>query len=119
MSRNALRPLLPLAAVAALAFAGCGGADDTTGSSGDSGSSGGSKQVSLVAYSTPEVVYNEILPAFKQTDAGKDVAFKSSYGASWGGPDGTIERLKPSRRCTTSPSVHAGFSRTSDMPGAD
>src|SRR3954451_8585666 len=82
MSRNALRPLLPLAAVAALALAGCGGADDSTGSSGGSASSGGSKQVSLVAYSTPEVVYDEIIPAFKQTDGGKDVGFKSSFGAS-------------------------------------
>src|SRR4051812_14049923 len=76
MSRKALRPLLPLAVVAALALAGCGGSDDS------SGSSGGSKQVSLVAYSTPEVVYNEIIPEFGKADAGKDVKFKTSYGAS-------------------------------------
>jgi sulfate/thiosulfate-binding protein len=35
-----------------------------------------------VAYSTPEVVYDEIIPDFNKTDAGKGVKFKSSFGAS-------------------------------------
>src|SRR5436190_4233116 len=79
MSQTAFRPLVALAAVAMLALAGCGGASD---SSGGSSGSGGSQQLSLVAYSTPEVVYDEIIPAFKKTDGGSDVAFKTSFGAS-------------------------------------
>ena len=71
-----------LLALAGLAFAGCGGAEDTNDSSAASGSSGGGKTLSLVAYSTPQVVYDEIIPAFKQTEAGSGVDFKTSYGAS-------------------------------------
>jgi sulfate/thiosulfate transport system substrate-binding protein len=71
-----------LPAVLALAVAACGGASDSS-SSGSSGSSKkGSKQLSLVAYSTPEVVYDEIEPLFQKTGAGEGVGFKSSFGAS-------------------------------------
>jgi sulfate/thiosulfate-binding protein len=75
--------LLSALAVAALAVAGCGGASDTTGgdSSGSSGS-GAKTSLSLVAYSTPEVVYDEIIPDFEQTEEGTGVTFKTSYGAS-------------------------------------
>ena len=38
--------------------------------------------LSLIAYSTPQEAYEEIIPAFKKTDDGKDVGFKQSYGAS-------------------------------------
>ncbi len=38
--------------------------------------------LSLVAYSTPQEAYEEIIPAFQKTAAGKDVDFKQSYGAS-------------------------------------
>ena len=75
-----------IAVFAALAAAlmvgvGCGGASDTKG--GESGaSSGGGSSLSLVAYSTPQVVYDEIIPKFNQTSEGEGVAFKSSYGAS-------------------------------------
>jgi sulfate transport system substrate-binding protein len=79
-----LRALIPLAPLfAGLAMAGCGGAADTkdaTASSGGGGGTGGT--VSLVAYSTPEVVYDEIIPAFQKTAAGKGVKFKTSFGAS-------------------------------------
>jgi sulfate/thiosulfate-binding protein len=76
--------LLSTLAVAALAVAGCGGASDD---SSDSSSSGASKSaatssLSLVAYSTPEVVYDEIIPDFGKTPEGKGVSFKTSYGAS-------------------------------------
>jgi sulfate/thiosulfate-binding protein len=77
--------LLSTLAAAALLVAGCGGAsDDSSGSSSSSsGSSGGSKtSLSLVAYSTPEVVYDEIIPDFEKTPEGKGVSFKTSYGAS-------------------------------------
>jgi sulfate/thiosulfate-binding protein len=66
-------------AAAALALvvsvSGCGGSSSAEGSS-------GSKSVSLVAYSTPQVVYDQIIPAFKKTEAGAGVSFKESYGAS-------------------------------------
>jgi sulfate/thiosulfate transport system substrate-binding protein len=71
-------------ALAALVVAACGGADDTSGG-GASGSSDGGKSkstLSLVAYSTPQVVYDEIIPAFEKTPAGEGVGFKTSFGAS-------------------------------------
>jgi sulfate transport system substrate-binding protein len=46
------------------------------------GDSGGSKKLSLVAYSTPQEAYEEIIPAFQKTAAGKDTSFNQSYGAS-------------------------------------
>src|SRR3954453_18567763 len=77
------RSLLALTVLAALVAAGCGGASDSTDGSGGS-SSGGSGQtnLSLGAYSTPEVVYDEVIPQFQKTEAGSGVTFKSSYGAS-------------------------------------
>jgi len=79
--------LLAVVIAAALVLAACGGADDTAGggSSGSSGSasSGGAKtQLSLVAYSTPQVVYDEVIPGFQGTEAGSGVTFKESFGAS-------------------------------------
>jgi sulfate transport system substrate-binding protein len=72
-----------LLALAALVVAACGGADDTTGGGGGSASSGkGSTKLSLVAYSTPQVVYDEVIPGFEKTAAGKGVSFAQSYGAS-------------------------------------
>jgi sulfate/thiosulfate transport system substrate-binding protein len=47
--------------------AGCGGADDG---------------VTLVAYSTPREVYEELIPAFQRTPAGRGVSFRQSYGPS-------------------------------------
>src|SRR3954454_2465150 len=63
--------------------AGCGGASDTNDATAASGGGGkGSTTLSLVGYSTPEVVYDEVIPAFGKTPAGKGVAFKTSFGAS-------------------------------------
>ena len=60
--------------------------DDTAGAARPAASappSGGTKaQLSLVAYSTPQVVYDEVIPGFQKTEAGKGVAFKTSFGAS-------------------------------------
>jgi sulfate/thiosulfate transport system substrate-binding protein len=76
-----LKRLLATSLLAAL-VAGCGGASDATGG-GDTASSGGGKtQLSLVAYSTPQVVYDDLIPAFQKTAAGKGVTFTQSYGAS-------------------------------------
>ena len=38
--------------------------------------------ISLVAYSTPNVAYSQIIPAFQKTAAGKGVSFSQSYGPS-------------------------------------
>ena len=76
------RPLLAVVALAcALGVAGCGGADDTHDGSGSSSSSAKTK-LALVAYSTPQVVYDEIIPAFAKTPAGDGVGFTESFGAS-------------------------------------
>jgi sulfate/thiosulfate transport system substrate-binding protein len=77
------RPPLFTAALAMItaAVAGCGGASDTPGGAG-AAASGGGKTVNLVAYSTPQVVYDEIIPAFKKTSAGADVDVRTSFGAS-------------------------------------
>jgi sulfate/thiosulfate transport system substrate-binding protein len=58
----------------------CGGSSDST--TGSSSTDKGSKSLSLVAYSTPEVVYDEIEPLFQKTGDGEGVGFKSSFGAS-------------------------------------
>ena len=80
-TRSLLSAVLVLAALVA---AGCGGASDTKDSaSASSSDSGGSKgTLSLVAYSTPQVVYDEIIPAFKETPEGQGIGFKTSFGAS-------------------------------------
>jgi len=63
-----------------MAVTACGGSSDST--SGSASTDKGSKSLSLVAYSTPEVVYDEIEPLFQKTGAGEGVGFKSSFGAS-------------------------------------
>jgi sulfate/thiosulfate-binding protein len=76
-----LKRLIALPLLAALAA--CGGASDTKdgGSASTGGGSGGAK-LALVAYSTPQVVYDDVIPAFTKTAAGKGVGFTQSYGAS-------------------------------------
>ena len=75
---GSLKKLAP--AVAALALtvgiAACGG------SSGASGGDGSGGNLTLVAYSTPQEAYEEIIPAFNKTPEGKGVSFDQSYGAS-------------------------------------
>ena len=67
-------------AVAALALAigvaACGGSDDASGGDGSGGS------LTLVAYSTPQEAYEEIIPAFNETPDGEGVSFEQSYGPS-------------------------------------
>jgi sulfate transport system substrate-binding protein len=78
------RSLIAVLALAALVAAGCGGADDTAGGAGAATASSGkdSTKLSLVAYSTPQVVYDEVIPGFRATPAGKGVGFSESFGAS-------------------------------------
>jgi sulfate/thiosulfate-binding protein len=47
-----------------------------------SSSSGAAKHVALVAYSTPQGVYEKLIPAFGATTAGKGVSFSQAYGPS-------------------------------------
>src|SRR5829696_690549 len=61
-----------LLAAGMLLAAGCGGG---------SGGSGGNK-LTLVAYSTPREAYEQLIPAFQKTDAGKGISFSQSYGGS-------------------------------------
>jgi sulfate/thiosulfate-binding protein len=46
------------------------------------GSSGSGKELTLVAYSTPQGAYASLIPAFNATSEGKGVTFNQSYGAS-------------------------------------
>ena len=75
------RLILLVPALAALVAAGCGGAEDSKDASSAAGS-GGKQQLSLVAYSTPQVVYDQVIPQFQKTQAGNGVTFKESFGAS-------------------------------------
>jgi sulfate/thiosulfate transport system substrate-binding protein len=78
--RRGVRVGLPAALLAlllAVFAAGCGGGNDDA-----TGASGGGK-VDLVAYSTPETVYTEVIePAFEATPAGEGVSFSNSFGGS-------------------------------------
>jgi sulfate transport system substrate-binding protein len=74
-------PTILLLALLALVAAGCGGASDTKDEGSSSGGGDGTK-LSLVAYSTPQVVYDEVIPAFQRTEAGQGIAFSQSFGAS-------------------------------------
>lgn len=46
------------------------------------GSSSGGKQLTLVAYSTPQGAYASLIPAFGLTSEGKGITFSQSYGPS-------------------------------------
>jgi sulfate transport system substrate-binding protein len=59
--------------VAAAALAACGGG---------SGNGKPTVTLSLVAYSTPQAAYEALIKAYQKTDAGKNIKFKQSYGAS-------------------------------------
>ncbi len=67
--------LAAAALTGAVALSACGG-----GSAGAAG--GGEGTVGLVAYSTPREAYEEIIPAFQETEAGRGVTFEQSYGSS-------------------------------------
>ena len=79
MNWSSTRALGLLLALAALAAAGCGGSStDTEGGGGD----GGGGSLTLVAYSTPEEAYKELIPAFNKTPEGEGVGFDQSYASS-------------------------------------
>ena len=59
----------------ALAAAGCGGQSTEM-------DKGGDTTLTLVAYSTPREVYEQLTEDFAATSAGKEVSFDESYAAS-------------------------------------
>ncbi len=64
-----------LAALAAVSA--CGG-----GASGEGGSGGDGDELALIGYSVLQEANQGVIAGFQDTDAGKDVSFKESYGAS-------------------------------------
>ena len=87
------RVLVALALGAAVVVAACGSSDtgasskDTTapGGTGAPTAAGGplpAAQLSLVAYSTPQAAYDQIIKAFQATPQGRDITFTESFGAS-------------------------------------
>jgi sulfate/thiosulfate transport system substrate-binding protein len=62
-----------------LVASGCGGQSSASEDSGGDGSGG---KLTLVAYSTPEEAYKELIPAFNETSEGKGVGFSQSYASS-------------------------------------
>jgi sulfate transport system substrate-binding protein len=63
-----------LAVAAACAAVACGGTS--------SGSESGDADISLIAYSTPQTAYEELIAAFNETPKGEGLTFEQSYGSS-------------------------------------
>jgi len=91
--RHHRKPLLALVAVGAVvAVAACGsskGSSKKASSSAPASSSGSAAaaplpaaNLSLVAYSTPQAAYDDIIKAFKATPQGRNITFSESFGAS-------------------------------------
>jgi sulfate/thiosulfate transport system substrate-binding protein len=72
------RAAVALSLTAMLGLSAC--ASTGAGASTDGG--GNTVTLSLVAYSTPQTAYEQLIKAFQQTPAGKNVRFTQSYGAS-------------------------------------
>jgi sulfate/thiosulfate-binding protein len=71
MTKRTLVALVSIC-VAALVLSACG----------SSSSGGSSSSLTLVAYSTPQPAFENLIPAFQATAEGKGVSFKQSYGPS-------------------------------------
>ena len=74
--------LILLALMAFMAVVGCGGSSDEAGGEAVDSGDTSKGEIALVAYSTPEVVYDEIIPAFRNTAEGEGIGFTTSFGAS-------------------------------------
>jgi sulfate transport system substrate-binding protein len=73
-----LRQKTRFGALVALALA----AASLSACAGESGSGAGKVTLALVAYSTPQAAYEELIKAFQATDAGRNVTFTKSFGSS-------------------------------------
>lgn len=72
-----------MAAVSAVTLSACsGGASDTVGGDSEGGGDGSGGNISLFAYAVPKVGFDKLIPAFQETEAGENVQFQQSYGAS-------------------------------------
>jgi sulfate/thiosulfate transport system substrate-binding protein len=85
--RGTLAVLLVLLGLATVLGVGCGGDSGSDAQAADpggdpGGDAGDAGTLSLVAYSTPREVYEELIPAFQDTEAGGGVEFEQSYAAS-------------------------------------
>jgi sulfate/thiosulfate-binding protein len=67
--------------VTLVVVSGCGGQSSSSEASA-SGGDGSGGNLTLVAYSTPEEAYNELIPAFNKTPEGEGVSFSQSYASS-------------------------------------
>ncbi|GLX01113.1 sulfate ABC transporter substrate-binding protein [Microtetraspora sp. NBRC 16547] len=74
MSVRRLRAITAAAIATTTLVAACGGG---SGSGGD-----GKVTLALVAYSTPQAAFTDIIAAFQKTPEGKSITFTQSYGAS-------------------------------------
>ncbi len=79
MNWSRTRALGLLLALVALVAAGCGGSSTDTEGGGGDGSGG---KLTLIAYSTPEEAYKELIPAFNKTPEGEGIGFDQSYASS-------------------------------------
>nr|WP_245555708.1 sulfate ABC transporter substrate-binding protein [Gordonia soli] len=69
-----------MAIVGTALVSACGGG--STDEPGGADISTGSRHLNLVAYAVPKTGFDVIIPAFRKTEAGHDVGFSQSYGAS-------------------------------------
>ncbi|MGC0363367.1 sulfate/thiosulfate-binding protein [Rhodococcus sp. 27YEA15] len=82
MKRRSRTIFTALATMGAVVLTACsGGASDTAGGDGAS-SDGSGGTINLFAYAVPKPGFDKLIPAFNETDAGKNVNFNPSYGAS-------------------------------------
>jgi sulfate/thiosulfate transport system substrate-binding protein len=72
---------LTIGLAALLLMAGCGGTSESNGDEAAGGTAAGGK-LTLVAYSTPREVYEQLTKDFAATDAGAGVTFDESYASS-------------------------------------
>lgn len=83
---RSVRRRVVLGAAAALTLsaglAACGGASDEVSGGAAEVESAGSTKLSLVAYAVPKPGYDQVIPAFTKTEAGKGISFTQSYGPS-------------------------------------
>src|SRR5215207_6294777 len=70
-----------VAAAVLMGLSGCASTEPDTEAAASS-SEGKTVELSLVAYSTPQAAFEEIIAAFQQTEDGKNVKFTQSYGGS-------------------------------------
>jgi sulfate transport system substrate-binding protein len=75
---------------AALTLSACG----SSSKGGTSSGGGAAVKLSLVAYSTPQAAYQQLIAAFQKTPAGKNISFSQSYGASGDQSRAVVSGLK-------------------------